>query len=79
MYIYIYIYIHTYIHTYVYTYTCTYTHLGSGIRERRTKEDLALPALEIDAGGSRFETQTGRVRCESTPSLWRDKHPLDYN
>ena len=28
-----------------------------------------------DAGGLRFESQTGRVRGKSIPSLWRDKHP----
>ena len=28
-----------------------------------------------DAGGLGFESQTGRVRGKSIPSLWRDKHP----
>ena len=28
-----------------------------------------------DAGGPRFEPQTGRVTSESTPSLWGDRHP----
>ena len=27
------------------------------------------------AGGLLFESQTGRVTCKSTPSLWGDKHP----
>ena len=28
-----------------------------------------------DAGGLRFESQTGRVAGKSIPSLWREKHP----
>ena len=28
-----------------------------------------------DAGGPRFESQTGRVTGKSIPSLWRDRHP----
>ena len=28
-----------------------------------------------DAGGPRFESQTGRVTGKPTTSLWRDKHP----
>ena len=28
-----------------------------------------------DEGGLRFESQAGRVKGKSIPSLWRDEHP----
>ena len=31
--------------------------------------------LLSDAGGPRFDSQTGWVWGRSAPSLWRDKHP----
>ena len=46
-------------------------------------KDLVAPMAQLvkvrlsDAGGPRFESQTGRVTGESTTSLWRDKHPAN--
>ena len=47
--------------------------------ERDDKDRLHLSGsvgrrVGSDAGGLRFESQTGRVRGKATPSLWRDSH-----
>ena len=45
------------------------------IRVRSGTYSPAGRRIASDAGGLGFESQTGRVRGKSTPSLWRNKHP----
>ena len=60
--------------TYVRSYaTCLFPQLSLSLS--CTCSSVAKDRLS-DAGGPRFDSQTGRVRGKSTPSLWRDKHPV---
>ena len=51
-----------------------YVCMIKGAMESCTDSSVAKDRLS-DAGGPRFESQTGRVTDKSTPSLWRDEHP----
>ena len=48
----------------------TYIHVQSQLHRQLSSAKDPLS----DAGGPRFEFQTGRVTGKSIPSLWRDKH-----
>ena len=79
--LYIYMYMCVYIYIYIYTSLSLYTYIYIHTLYTNVDPTVDAPIAQLvkgrlsDAGGPRFESQTGRVTGKSIPSLWRDRHP----